>query len=313
VKGAGVMSKWLMNRATTRVSAKLMQDFPELSDTLIDNALTVSKGGYGRARALLMTAKGKATTALRTAEAAGKTVPVELSDDLAQSLKTALLEDAVKARRIAPAVGGAPLTPATARLDPTTSAVFAKIDATLAPNATSKVLDLTPSQADLLKTQLQRESRALYANRTAPNGPKAMGMDATERGEFAAQINSAIDALATGYKAANAEAKPLIGAVRGIQQAIRPNGNLYQAMVRPAIGAVLGEETSRHTGMNPYVGGMIGAAATSPAAMSREAIILAHPAMRGALRALPKPLAQYLLDVLSRETAASAPTGPGTP
>jgi len=49
-KAGGVMAKWLMNRATSRVSAALLRDFPELSDTLIDNALTVSKGGEGGRR-----------------------------------------------------------------------------------------------------------------------------------------------------------------------------------------------------------------------------------------------------------------------
>jgi hypothetical protein len=79
-----------------------------------------------------------------------------------------------------------------------------------------------------------------------------MGMDATERAEFASRLNDAIDDLASGYKSANAEAKPLIGAVRGIKQAIRPNGNLYQAMVRPAVGGLLGEETGRHRRRNGW-------------------------------------------------------------
>lgn len=310
VKGAGVMSKWLMNRATTRVSAKLMQDFPELSDTLIDNALTVSKGGYGKAYSMLMTAKGKANAALKVADTAGAKIPIEVTGDLAESFKTALLEKAVKSGSIGKGEVGDALTIASKRLDPQTQALFQRIE-----QAAEKVgtIDLTPSQADLLKTQLQKESRALYAQRGAPNGPKAMGMDATERGEFATRLNEAIDSLASGYKAANAEAKPLIGAVRGIKQAIRPNGNLMQAMVRPAIGAATGGAIGGQQGGTPgsVVGAIAGAAMTSPAGMSREAILLAHPAMQGALRSLPKPLASWLQDLLARQAEESQARGAG--
>jgi hypothetical protein len=289
-QAGGVMAKWLMNRATTRVSARLMRDFPELSDTLIDNALTVSKGGEAKARSLLVKAKLEATKALKLADEAGATIPVEMTEDLATSLKTALVEKAIKTGG-APAQSGQALSAASQRLDPATKQLFARVD-----QAASKgtPLDLSPTQADLLKTQLQKESRALYANRTAPNGQKAMGMDATERAEFASRLNDAIDVAAKGYKAANAKAKPLIGAVRGIGQAIRPNGNLYQAMVRPAVGAIVGEEAGRRSGVNPIAAGVAGAAMTSPAGMSREAILLAHPAVQTLLRQLPKPLADAL-------------------
>lgn len=306
VKGGTVLGKWLMNRATSRVTARLMQDFPELSDTLIENALTVSKGGEGRARSLLMTAKGKANAALKTADAAGAEIPIVLNGDLAESLKTALLEKAVKSGGVASGVG-APLTTAMERLNPPMRALFKEIDAA----AQGGTLKLSPTHADLLKTQLQKESRALYANRVAPNGPKALGMDATARAEYATQLNSALDAVAGGYKAANAEARPLIGAMRGIQQAIRPNGNLLQAMVRPAVGAATGGAIGGREGGTPgsIAGGIIGAAATSPAGMSREAIILAHPAFQGALRSLPKPLASWLLDLVSTQSAESQPQG----
>lgn len=317
-KGGSVMAKWLMNRATTRVSAALMRDFPELSDTLIDNALTVSKGGYGQARALLMGAKAKATQALATADAAGATLPIRLNPDLADSLKTALLEKAVKSGQVPGAQPGQALDVASARLPGPMRKLFSQIDAAAGQRAgmhsaavPGQAFELTPSQADLLKTQLQRESRALYLNRTAPNGPRAMGMDATERAEYATQLNTAIDALASGYKAANAEAQPLLGAVRGLKQAIRPNGNLYQAMVRPAVGAALGGAAGTHEGGTPggMAGAIAGAALTSPAGMSREAIVLSHPVMQGVLKALPAPLAQGLVDLL----ASSGWSGPATP
>lgn len=306
--GGTKMAKWLMNRATSRVSAKLLQDFPELSDTLIDHALSVSKGGYEDARALLLGAKAKATVALHVAERGGATIPIELTPDLAESLKTALLEKAVKAGAVT-APAGQPLSVATKRLDPATQALFAQIDAA----ANGGTLHLSPTQADVFKTQLQKESRALYANRGAPNGQRAMGMDATERGEFASRLNDAIDTIAAGYKAANAEAKPLIGAVRGIKQAIRPNGNLHQALVRPAIGMLVGEETGRHTGVNPIVTGVAGAALTSPAGMSREAIILAHPAMQAILRQVPRSTADLIAEFVRDHLPSITGTAPSQP
>jgi hypothetical protein len=278
-----------------------------MPETLIDNALTVSKGGYGQALALLKGAKVKATAALMTAERAGATVPVKMTADLAESLKTALLQNAVKSGGVTGAVSGQALTAASERLTPALSATFGDIEKAA---STSDVMNLTPTQADLLKTQLQRESRMLYAQRGAPNGPKAIGMDATERAEFATQLNTAIDGIAQGYKAANAQAKPLIGAVRGIKQAIRPSGNLYQAMVRPAVGAVLGEETGRRTGVNPIVGAIAGAAMTSPAGMSREAILLSHPAVQAALRQLPRAAAAALRAAIV--TRAPQPPSPGS-
>lgn len=297
-KGAGAMSKWLMNRATSRVSAKLMQDFPELSDTLIDNALTVSKGGHARARTLLMEAKGKANAALKAADESQRGIPVSFTPDLAESFKTALLEKAVKAGKTKALTPGEPLTAASARLDDVTRNLFASVDKAAEAGGTGY---LTPSQADLLKTQLQKESRALYANRVAPNGPKAMGMDATERAEFASRLNDLIGDVAPGYRAANAEAKPLIGAVRGIEQAIRPNGNLYQAMVRPAVGAALGGAAgSREGGPGSLMGAVAGAYATSPKGMSQEALLLMNPQLQAALKAVPKVVADQILASIAR-------------
>jgi hypothetical protein len=306
--GATGMSKWLMNRATSRVSAKLAQEFPDLSNTLIDNALTVSKGGYGQALGLLRVAKAKANTAVQLADSAGAKIPVEMTQDLAESFKTALLNKAIKSGKV-PAVPNEPLAVASKRLDQTTKDLFSQIDDAANPNTPGSTFDLSPSHADLLKTQLQKESRALYANRTAPNGPKAIGMDAAEKADYATQLNSKIDQVATGYKAANTEAQPLIGAMRGIQQSIRPSGNLLQAMVRPAVGAMAGgniggAEGYREGGglgaaMGASAGAIAGGALMSPAGMSREAIILAHPAIQGALQALPKPLADWLVQAIA--------------
>lgn len=305
------IAKWLMNRATSRVSEKLLREFPELSDTLIDNALSVSKGGYGKAYGMLMEAKSKANAAIKTAEAAGATIPVQMTGDLGESLKTALLERLVKAGKVPAAQQGQPLTAATARLDASTKALFADIDAAATKGG---ALDLTPTQADALKTQLQKESRALYANRTAPNGQKAVGMDATERADFATQLNNAIDGLASGYKAANAEAKPLIGAVRGIKQATRQNGSVYQAMVRPAVGAALGSAAGAREGGSPgaAAGAIAGAYAGSPMGMSHAALILANPATAHLLSVLPKGAASYLISLLSTDQAAPSQSTGGS-
>lgn len=305
---AGKLSKWLMNRATTRVTERLMREFPDLPDTLIDNALTVSKGGYDKALGLLKTAKKKATTALAVADASGATVPIQVSADVADSLKTALLEEAIKSRGIPVSVGA--VQSATNRLPAHLRTLFTQIDAQVQGGG---LLHLTPSHADLLKRRMQQESRALYANRAATNGPKAMGMDAAERADYAAELNTKIDGVASGYKAANAEAKPLIGAVRGIKQATRPNGNLYQAMVRPAVGAMLGEGAGQTQGLPTGTGAMAGALLTSPGGMSREAIILKDPRVQQMLRQLPRASAAMLTQLLGElgrnPEAAPAPQG----
>ncbi len=303
----GVLAKWLMNRATTRVTSRLAEEFPELTDTLIANALTVSRGGYEKAKALLSAAKAPARAAIATAEAAGHTLPVELTPDVADSLKTALLEKAIQAKQV-PVEAGTPISVATKRLPAKMQELFASIDKA----ADGGVMDLTPTQADLLKTQLQKESRSFYLNKIAPNGRKAMGMGSQELADYATQINSGLDALAPGYKAANAEAQPLIGAVRGLKQATRPSGNLLQAMVRPGVGAVMGAMAGEHEGGTPgaALGAMAGAAMTSPAGMSREAIILAHPVMQSLLKQMPRTVADRLSEFL--QTHSPLPLEPET-
>lgn len=308
----GKLARWLMNRATSRVTARIAQEFPELSDTLIDNALTVSEGGYGKARSLLMTAKGKATAALRTAESTGATVPVQLTPEIADSLKTAAIEGAMKAGQ-AQSGGQGAVTVATERLSPKVKVFLNTIDAALEKG---DALHLTPTEADLLKTQLQRESRQLYLAMRGPNGVPAIGQQAALKADYAAQLNTAIDGVANGYKSANAEAQPLIGAVRGLKQAIRPSGNLYQALVRPAVGAVMGEEAGRRSG-HPVAGAVIGGALTSPAGMSREAILLAHPAMQQILKQMPRgtalALTSFLEDQLPQLQIAHSLLAPAPP
>lgn len=294
-QAGGVMAKWLMNRATTRVSAKLMQEFPDLADTLIDEALTVSRGGYEKAKALLSAAKGKANAALGAADQAGATVPVQMTPELAESFKTAVIEQTIKQRGLQPSPGA--ITAASNRLPAHLRQLFQQIDNAA---ASGSPIDLTPSQADILKRRLQLQSKPTYAQRGAPNGPRAMSMESAELAELASQINTGIDNVATGYKAANAEAQPLIGAVRGIKQAIRPSGNLYQAMVRPAVGGMLGAAGGSQSEVpgGSVAGAIAGAAMTSPAGMSREAILLASPQVQQMLKQLPRASALALTELL---------------
>lgn len=311
-QGASAVSKWLMNRATTRVTAKLMQEFPELSDTLIANGLEVSKGGYAQARAYLQAYKAQAEAAVTKATAQGKKIPIALTPDLADSFKQAILRDAIQSGRIsgyASKTGAGktqPLTIVSERLDPATQRMFNRIDYNAAAGTP---LDITPKEADLLKSRLQLESKPWYLNRNPPNGPRAMAMSADEKAEYARRLNELIDDHAPGYMEANEKAQQMIGARRGINQAIRPGGNLLQAMVRPALGAMAGANAGGAAGykeggglgaaMGASMGAVTGAALTSPVGMSREAILLAHPAIQGAIRALPKPLAQWLLESLT--------------
>jgi hypothetical protein len=307
VDAGGVLAKWLMNRATTRVTEKLLREFPDFSDTLIDNALTVSKGGYEKAKGLLAAAKAKTKVVLTQADQSGATVPIQMTPELAESFKTALLEDAIRARGI-PASQGA-VTAASSRLPAHLRSVFQQIDSA-AQNGGA--MDVLPSQADLLKRRLQLESKPTYAQRGAPNGPRAMGMESAERAELASQINAAIETVAQGYKATNAEAQPLIGAVRGLRQAVRPSGNLYQAMVRPGMGALTGGALgySQDGSAGAAVGAMAGAALTSPAGMSREAILLSDPKVQELLRQLPRGMVTALTAALRQRSGAPAETPP---
>ena len=69
-----------MNRALN-LTDKLSREFPNLSTTMIEQALTVSQGGLAKARSLLSVAKGKANAALAQAHAAGAKVPITAATD----------------------------------------------------------------------------------------------------------------------------------------------------------------------------------------------------------------------------------------
>lgn len=298
-KGASAAGRYLMNRALTRVSAKLSREFPDLAQDMIDRALTVSAGGERKARALLARAKGQANVALAKATQAGGSIPVQLTPDVAQTFKSALLEQAINSGATkAAATPGAALTVASQRLPREVEALMSQIDEAVKAGET---VEMTPIQADLLKRQLQKEVKALYANRVAPNGPNAMGHEATIKAELSSRINDAIERLASGYKAANAEAKTLIGASRAVQQARRPSGALYQALVRPLAGAAAGGAIGGYQGgtTGATSGAIAGATLASPQGMSRAAVTLGHPIVQAALKQLPRSLAVALEQLLS--------------
>ena len=217
----GVASKaspWLMNRALN-LTAKLSREFPNMSTTMLEQALTVSKGGLEKARALLKVEKGKATAALAQAQATGATVPITAATDGLQKTLIEVLNSADIEGGLA-----------------TLAAVERRI-------AGGRAGALTPTAADALKTSLQTESKQLYAAAKMGQGKPNVSVRARALADMAASLNDAIGTITTnagaeGYRAANAGAAELIGAVRGITTGIRPGANLYQAMVRPGVGAV---------------------------------------------------------------------------
>jgi hypothetical protein len=291
VKGAVTGGRFLMNRALNRVSERLANEFPELSQTLIDNAISVTKGGYKKAQTLLMKAKAEANAALDAAHAAGATVPI-------QSATSGLNNTLSVIANSSDPVGNL------SRLIKVEQRIMGGRSATL-----------TMREADALKTSLQREARQVYAAAKAPNGKPHLSIEAQALADMAAALNDAIEAAATqagatGYKAANATARDMIGATRGVKQAIRPNANLYQAMVRPSVGAILGG-AGGYTQDHPILGALAGTVATSPRMMSREAIALANPATQGVIRQAPRTLTELLIALTQQQAASQsgAPAG----
>lgn len=286
VGAAGKASPWLMNRALN-LTDRLSREFPQLSSTMIEKALTVTQGGLAQARQLLSTAKSEANAALQTAHAAGATVPITAATD---GLHTTL----AKVMQSADVEGGLA----------TLASVERKIGA-------GRAAALTPMEADALKTSLQTQSKALYLASKMGQGPPNVTIKAHALADMAASLNNAIGDVTTkagaaGYRAANADAAEAIGAVRGITKGIRPGANLYQAMVRPGVGAVLGGVGGAEVGgtKGAALGALTVGALTSPAGMSRAAIALSKPGVKIILRGAPKlaaAVASYLANPTPEE------------
>jgi hypothetical protein len=269
----GVASKaspWLMNRALN-LTDKLSREFPNLSATMIEHALTVSQGGLEKARALLTAAKTSANAALAKAQAAGVRVPVTAATDglqktLAEVLNSADIEGGLQ--------------------------VLADVERKMIRGRAGA---LAPVEADALKRSLQTQSKQLYTAAKMGQGKPNVSVRAQALADMAESLNDAIGTMTTnagaaGYRAANASAAELIGAVRGIAKGTRPGSNLYQAMVRPGVGAVIGglagEQVGGHKGA---IGSALAVGAlTSPAGMSRLAVTLAKPGVQAILRQSPK-------------------------
>ena len=297
-KVAAGSARFLMNRAAN-VTDRLAREFPGLSDTLVKNAIAVSQGGYEKARGLLVAAKARATTAVNLAERQGLKVSAQLTPDIADSFKTAILESAMKAGSAKPT--GKVLTVATERLNPQTKALLQAVDDAVAQG---EPFELTPSQADMLKTQLQKESKRLYLAMRAPNGTPAIEADAALKADYAAELNTMIDDIAAGYKLGNAKAREFIGATRAVQQAVRPGKNLYMALVRPTAGMVAGGVVGG-TQDQAGAGALAGAALGTPRGMSSMAIGLGNPVVQELLKQLPRGLATAISATLqSREQSA---------
>lgn len=273
--GAGKAGTWLMNRAVNATD-RLSREFPDLSKTLIDNAITVSSGGLRKAREMLVSAKAEANASLATADAKGARIPIA---DVTKALSKTFAD----AANSADPVGGVRTLVKMAR-----------------QMTAGRSGSLTMAEADALKRSLQLESKALYRSMTAANGRTPVTLMAQGKADMAAALNEAIEAATTaagapGYKAANFAAKDMIGATRAITNAIRPGSNLYQAMVRPGVGAMLGGSAGAAEG-HPYAGAVAGAILTSPKTMSAQAIALAHPATQALLKQLPRATAAQFIE-----------------
>lgn len=274
-------ARWMMNQAGSTPMA-LAREFPELSQTLIDHALTYTKGGLNQARSMLTAYKRTAFSALDQAAANGAKVPLTE----ATSALGHVFDDA--------AVNSADPVGALAKL----AAIERKI-------GQGRAAQLTMREADALKTSLQREVKALYKQVQSGGGTKGMAIELLAKASMADALNQAIERIATqagavGYKAANASAQELIGAVRAISRRLLMHGT--------SVGHVVADVTTPSL-VGGVTGGLPGAAigaasataakiATLPSNLSRMAVSLTHPAVQAFLRQLPKPalvlLRQYL-------------------
>jgi hypothetical protein len=295
-KVASRAAPWLMNRALN-LTERLMREFPDITGTTIENAITVTKGGYEKAKAFIIAAKGKANASLNQAHAAGATVPVSaatkgLDKTLAEVLAGADINGGLK--------------------------TLAKIEKEI---TAGRGAALNPMEADALKRDLQGRAKTLYAARVAGKGKPKLSVAEQAYADMAKALNTEIDTVTTaagapGYRAANMEAQEFIGAERGVARGTRTGSNLLQAMVRPGIGMAIGGTVGyRQQGlMGGLAGSVAGAAITSPAGMSRIAVALTNPGVQAALREAPR-LAQALATVTSSPSKTSAISVPpvGTP
>lgn len=282
IAGTSKTAPWLMNKALN-LTDKLSREFPNLAQTMIDHSLTVSRGGLSQARTILRAAKAQVNAALSTARQAGATVPIEAATD-------GLMNTLPKVLNSSDIEGGL--------------AALAKVERKI---TAGRGATMNPYEADMLKTSLQTESKGLYAAEKMGTGPPQVSVQAQAKADMAASLNQKIAEITTaaghdGYREGNGIAQEMIGAVRGINKGTRSGSNLYTAMVRPGVGAVLGGVTGAETGgtKGAAVGTLVGTALTSPVGMSRLAVAMSKPAVKSLLRGAPK-LSAAIAAVLASE------------
>ena len=281
-KAAEYAGGWLMRKALNP-TLRLDKEFPKTVQTLIDEGIPVSGAGREKAQALLKQAKGVANQALAQADAAvGASIPVQMTPDLLDSLHSAMLSDAIKATK------GQPVSAvAEATVSPAASAFLQRARAAM--DAGEPIL-LKPSEADVLKTQLQLESQKFY-RKFDPEGRQLSTEAQAIKAHVATQLNTVLGSVADGYREANALAQKLIGADRGLWRATRPGGQIVRALLRPSLAAAVGGGAGyRQTGTPAGVvtGMIVGGAMGMPSNMSRTALALTNPAVQAGLRSLPK-------------------------
>src|SRR5215471_1879600 len=155
-----------MMKVGAGVTAKLAAEFPNLSQTLIDNALTASAGGAERARSLLMTAAAKTRGLITQADSKGVTVPITAATNaLTQTMQRHVMNSA-------DIQGGIDTL---ARLENEITA--------------GRGANLTIAEADALKSSLQQGAERAYA---AAGRPKSLPVEVLAKRDMAASLNQAI-------------------------------------------------------------------------------------------------------------------------
>lgn len=317
------LSKWLMNVATRNVAQRILDDFPGIKDDMIDKALTISKGGLDRALALVARWKGEADQAIQFAEQQGQTVPIKLTWEMTQLLKNALVTDLQKTGGLTPAPGA--VTPLMSRLPKATRTLLIR-----ASRAAAKMqpIDLTPTQADLLKTELQAFVRGKGAYRTGEilKGKSATKIEVEEIKAAASDLNTWLDKIATGYKDANKQAQRAIGASRVIKSQQRSvERHVFRTpVVRGGVIAASGITGAAvgHGTLGIEVGAVI-EMLDNPYILSHGAVLLKRPAVQAVVSQVPPKTAALLVSVLRqgrnappedvaaiKQMLATAPTDP---
>lgn len=291
--GIGAATRGVMKIAQG-ASARLAAEFPTLSQTAIDNAIAISKGGLDKARQLLSQAKGVVRNLLASGDQANLQVPVKSATD---GLLDALNPNS------ADVVG-----------DMNT---LARIEREITQ---SRGATMTPSEADALKANLQARAKAAYAARAAGNNPNAISVEAQGYQKAAAALNQGIDdSLSSsgfkGYRDANGDAQQMIGQMKAIRVANARN-TLGQILLRTGVGTGVGGAVGYGTGeKGGAIEGALTGLALTPANLSRLAIMLGSPSVKLVLsRLAPASVGAFVKSLIGPTSSASSePSIPDVP